>query len=171
MRALATAYLVLVFVACADTHAGSDAQHASDARRVDASQDRPDLSSYPDATVSDDIADADIAAIAPDASACGTTLSATCSGSLSETACGAAGGLYMERLNPNCACPTPDVGCPCDDSDDCVGLCVDRSVHSPQACRTVRSGVCSEYTNVASCACILGPVVGLGVGEPGYRCL
>ena len=171
MRTLVTAYLVLVSVACADTQAGPDAQRGSDAVRADGSQDRPDISSYPDATVGDDIADADIAAIAPDASACGTTLSATCSGSLSETACGAAGGLYMERLNPNCACPTPDVGCPCDDSDDCVGLCVDLSIQGARACRAVRSGFCSEYTNVPSCVCILGPVVGLGVGEPGYRCL
>jgi len=170
-RVAITAYAILLAGSCADTSAGFDAQAA----RLDAQPGSDamslDVGSLPDANFGDAIPLVDVGETAPDASTCGVTLTATCSGSLSEARCGAVGGVYLERLNPNCACPTPDVGCPCDDSDDCVGLCVDLSIPGARECRAVRSGVCSEHTNVVSCACILGPVVGLGIGEPGYRCL
>lgn len=167
-------YFVLL-TSCSDPASGrTDVAGAADATPPDISAEVVDmgLNDLDAAERGLDVAaHSDAGTGAPDTGHCGGSTSLTCTGTLTESACLASSGLYFERLRPSCICPTPDIGCPCDSSDDCVGLCVDLDVADARSCQAIRRGECSGYTNVPSCVCILGPEVGIAEGESRVRCL
>jgi len=103
---------------------------------------------------------------------CGTTVPPGCRGDLDESDCRAVGGTFIDQPHlfaSPCFCPTPDSGCPCTDSTQCAGDCVDMQAES-SACSAVRAGMCSPFFSTPSCVCVLGPVDQIPAGTARYRC-